>query len=786
MVLGAYATGLPLVVLAAPGLVTTGGGLGGVRPAPRVFLAGGEGLSPSRVAAGADWFAELSILRSGEYRFFVRGGMLSIDGDAVDHLPIRLDAGAHQFLLHQRRTSGPLRVSVEWAGPGFAREPIPARVFSHDDVLSIDQDGRMLFEDLGCSNCHLSDSPSIQQRPGPVLTGLGSRTTTPWIRHWLEAPQEFRDWATMPQMLSPLERADVAAFLAAQTTGVLDEPRPTGTQEERGRTTFQSIGCAACHGSSLPLAGLGSKTTVGHLQRYLLDPLRFSPAGRMPSFHLSEDEALELAAYLTTSRNESFERPVQGGDPMRGREIVRTTGCLACHRIEGLDSVHQAPPLRSLDETRGCLSEDTPAGAPRYRLEPGHRIALQRFVVGYRADPDVAPAPTFDLPRRLVQLGCNACHEINAEPPTGSLAEPAPTLTDVGDKLRVDWIERAIGAETRVLDWQELRMPSYGSVHSGWLAPALSKASGEDPDGPPPESTEGHDATAGLNMLGVDGARGGLGCIGCHGWDEFPALGENGPNLYTTGRRLRPDWFQRWMRNPARILAGTSMPNYFGGADSADARETISNLWAAFRAAGDLPPPAGLETPEASIGGEEMPVPTEHPVVIRWDMPEATPAAIAVGLPGGVSYCFDAGESRLRYAWLGGFVDMSRTLLAKKNRRTNQTETAAIVGEIFFREGVYPIRVGDKQRIPQRRFRGYRLVDSFPEFHYQVDGVSVYERILPLARGVVRKFRIDQVEQPMWFRPAAAEGVEIRSTLDRFVIPRGRDVAFEVTVVATH
>ena len=34
-------------------------------------------------------------------------------------------------------------------------------------------------------------------------------------------------------------------------------------------------------------------------------------------------------------------------------------------------------------------------------------------------------------------------------------------------------------------------------------------------------------------------------------------------------------------------------------------------------------------------------------------MPNAGPAMIAVQLPGGVSYVFDAGAGRFRYAWVG-------------------------------------------------------------------------------------------------------------------------------------
>ena len=776
-------TGLPRVASAAPGLGADVGDSRIVHPAPRLFLAAGEGILPTGGTEAVVWSGSLSIPRSGEFQFFVSGGALSVDGRQVGEAPVRLEAGQRAFQVRQPQRIGPLRLAVDWSGPGFEREPIPARFFSHPRATPRGPDGRRLFEDLGCSNCHRSDSPSLRLRPGPVLTGVGARIKPAWLERWLAAPGRVSGWATMPQLLGAGERADVAAFLRAQTAGAAPEPRRTERDVERGRTIFQSFGCAACHGDDLPLAGLGAKTTVGNLQRYLLDPLRFSPSGRMPSFRLSEREALQLAAYLATLGAESTERTARDGDPARGRELTQSSGCLACHQLDGLESDYAAPDLRQLNETGGCLADAVPAGLPRYRLDGAERDALRRFVGAYRATPDVVAAPTFDLARRMEQLRCGACHSIAGEPPTGALAEAAPPLTDVGAKLRAESLEQAIGSGTRILDWQELRMPTYRTEDASWLASALAKASGIAPGTDDDPELSG-DAKTGLSMLGMDGSQGGLGCVGCHGWRQFAALGENGPNLFETGRRLRRDWFLRWMRGPERILAGTSMPNYFGAADPARARLDLANLWAAFRSSAELPLPVGFQAARASLGDEAMPVPGERAIVVRWDMPEATPASIAVGLPDGVSYCFDAGEARLRYAWRGGFLDLSPTLLSKKNRETNRTETARIVGEIFFREGPYPIRVGDRRRIPQRRFRGYRLIDSFPEFRYEVDGIEVRERILPIQGGLVRRFRLEKVDRPMWFVPAAAAEVEIRSTLPANVIPRGEGVAFEVTVVA--
>ena len=768
---------------AATGLVLSSAGLDSVRPHPHLFLAAGEGFTPRSASAEGRFEGLLSVERSGAYTFHVPAGTLSLGGELVNGEPLGLAAGLHAFDLRVPRGEGDLLVTVEWEGPGFYREPIPQRYFSHERGAPAST-GRQQFEDLGCANCHSSGSASLRGRLGPDLTDAGGRLRPAWIHHWLEAPERFRSWATMPAMLDSQGRADVAAFLASLGRAPPEERRPRSSDSERGRTAFQSLGCVACHGSTLPLTGLGSKMTPGRLQSYLLDPLAHAPDGRMPSLHLSDDEAFDLAAYLALSRDDAFEvRPAPPGDAARGRQLVGESGCLACHRIDGLESSAKAPTLASLDPGTGCLSEAVPPGLPRYRLTPEDRLVLARFIRDHEGVPDSVPAPAFDLPRRLRQLGCNACHETDGVPPTGAVAESAPPLSGAGRKLRAAWLEHVLQSPSRNLDWQQLRMPSYGSAWAAWLADALPKAAGIDPREAGWSGSTG-DRARGLQMLGVDGERGGMGCIGCHGWKQFPALGEDGPNLFDAGQRLRWPWFERWMRVPARILAGTSMPSYFSGPPTARSQAAIADLWAAFRAAGQLPPPPGFGGARELPGSEARPVPVDRAIVIRWDMPEATPSAFAVGLPGGISYCFDAGETRLRYAWRGGFVDMSRTLLAKKNRETNLTETAEVVGEVFFREGPAPVRVGNRNQIPQRRFRGYRMVGSVPEFHYELDGMEVRERILGTQGGLVRTFFIPRVDRPAWFLSTESEGVEIRSTLVGDRIPFGDSVRFEVTILA--
>jgi hypothetical protein len=404
----------------------------------------------------------------------------------------------------------------------------------------------------------------------------------------------------------------------------------------------------------------------------------------------------------------------------------------------------------------------------------------------------------FAFRRTLERLQCGACHAIDDSRPTAGLAEAPPPLTDTGAKLRTAWLEGVLTGHNRALGWMSLRMPHYDGEQVRDLLAGFAKAAGVEPEEPLRRAGDfgGRAATEsqqrrGRDLLGTNAAKGGLACIGCHDWGEHKALGEHGPQLIDAAQRLREDWFQRWMLDPARILSGTSMPNYFTSAAPQEAEETISTLWAALVKGPDQPPPEGFEL-EITADPEARPVPTDRPIVVRWDMPEATPAAIAVGIPGGLSYCFDAGESRLRYAWQGGFIDLSRTLLSKRDAETKLSFTADLAGEIFYRSESFPIRVGRLEDIPQRRFRGYRLVDGYPEFRYTVAGMDVYEKVFTAEGGaaLVEEFRFGVVDQPLWLLPGLGEGWEVSSSLTGtnpgpIVVPQGRNVTVRLTIRRT-
>lgn len=155
------------------------------------------------------------------------------------------------------------------------------------------------------------------------------------------------------------------------------------------------------------------------------------------------------------------------------------------------------------------------------------------------------------------------------------------------------------------------------------------------------------------------------------------------------------------------------------------------------------------------------------PALYRTFMPDAGPAAIAVGLPGNLSYCWDAGTCQLRYAWMGGFVDNMDQWDGKGQKLTK------IVGDIFYRNPAgntpesMPIRPASGTS--EVRYRGYQLVNRYPEFMYSVGATTIRELITPTPgrRGLVRQFTLPAATGPLTFQADEQPGVQYEARIDQ-------------------
>src|SRR5262249_24972541 len=109
-------------------------------------------------------------------------------------------------------------------------------------------------------------------------------------------------------------------------------------------------------------------------------------------------------------------------------------------------------------------------------------------------------------------------------------------------------------------------MPAFGHEAES-LALALAEGDGELPAAPEPPALPVADRTLGpLTGPGWIGFQGSA-CASCHIWNgrtfSEPDPGAVGTDLTRVTRRIRRDWFDRFLEGPMRSHPGTPMPAIF-------------------------------------------------------------------------------------------------------------------------------------------------------------------------------------------------------------------------------
>ncbi len=208
--------------------------------------------------------------------------------------------------------------SLSAANPGIqAGFPIPAGADT----------GELLLGALQCTACHGANDAVLSRvgaRPGPVLGEGGLRLTPQWLRAWLGQHEATKPGSLMPDVLHGLKGAEkdqavealVHYLMSIQPRG---EPEGIGADPARvriGGELYHTVGCVGCHApqdraegadgsvvepgkvAGVPLGDLARKYPAAELARFLADPVKHRPSGRMPGLSLTTTESIALATYL--------------------------------------------------------------------------------------------------------------------------------------------------------------------------------------------------------------------------------------------------------------------------------------------------------------------------------------------------------------------------------------------------------------------------------------------------------------------------------------------------------
>ena len=644
-----------------------------------------------------------------------------------------------------------LRVAILLGAAALGAEPLVTGFERFHASAPTIEGGRLLYNELGCVNCHGGDTGLPAMR-GPALATVTQRVRSEWLRKFIADPASVHPGAVMPQVLAKADEQTLVAiehYLASLKPKVATKAaaKIMHVNGGRGGELFNTLGCVACHApgkdfvppDGLPKAAEFSHRSVGFgdlkakysldsLGAFILDPLKVRTDGRMPKIVMDRQDSIDIAGYLLEFQGSDgrMDTPVVAlaedkSLAIAGRKAVVAARCAACHELPK-DAAAKPVVLKMAEG--GCLEADHAKG-PRYQLSEAQRASLKLFLA--RKDEVASPKLAADL--TLQALNCVACHErdgkggpdagrkpyFQGDHNLGDTGRYPPPLTGVGGKLRPEWLAKVLAGENRVRPYLKTKMPQYGAA-TAELGKLLGVA-----DARAALKFEGGDDTAGRKLMGTQG---GAGCITCHRWGDRPSLGIQGPDLSNIAARLQEGWLKEYLINPAAYRPGTLMPSFWPAGKSfnpsilgGDTDKQIASIFKFVESANGEP-----EGFPQNRNGEFEIVPKDRPVVQRAFLDGVGVRAILVGFPAGVHLAYDGDRGGPGLAWKGRFFDAYLTW--------------------FSRFPTFEKPLGDQVVAwpkPTGRFLGYRLdAQGNPTFLNEQGGVKVEETYEGVEHGLRR------------------------------------------------
>jgi cytochrome c2 len=445
---------------------------------------------------------------------------------------------------------------------------------------------------------HGSRAVGLRRMPAFGLSAAQAEAVTDWLL--AQRPAAASEPAT------PQAPGSQPGGLSGRKKPAPKKARPDARTGER---LFLTLGCLACHTwrdvggggwfGGGDLTHIADKRPPDFFAAWLTEPVRLNRDHRMPVFALTADERTSLSLFLAEQKSKYTKPDFAARNPVarhaEGRKLIEQLRCTACHRLpeQAPVAAKSAPRLgERSDWQRSCLhGPDLATHRPGYRLSEADARALRLYYTGRRSGPADQPAAP-DGQRLLAELNCLACHNREGSRATLPVRPPLladgftavskrhpelapeipallpPGLTSVGDKLTdqalADVIARR-GPPHR--SYLQVRMPRF-PLHDEELSALVRHLIDADrvppgaPGMPRPADPAQRDryALAGGRLVSGDG----FGCTSCHQIGSVvpghAPLNTRGPDLSQLGRRVRREWFERFVRNPARLAPNMEMP----------------------------------------------------------------------------------------------------------------------------------------------------------------------------------------------------------------------------------
>jgi len=341
-----------------------------------------------------------------------------------------------------------------------------------------------------------------------------------------------------------------------------------------------------------------------------------------------------------------------------------------------------------------------------------------------------------------------------------------PPLDGVGAKLKEAWLAKVITTGAKDRAYMLTRMPNFDAKNVGGLASQFAAMDYVEPLAHLPLN-RAVALDAGRDMAGNKG----FACINCHPFRRYKAISVQSMDMTIMTKRLREDWFRRYLRDPQSYRPGTRMPTWWFENDpnpipevlDGDTEKQIQALWVYLSDGAQAKTPAGLGDQFLEL------IPEDNAIIYRFSIEGARPRAIGVGFPEGIHMAFDADDSRLALIWQGGFIDAGphwrgegEGFQPPLGEKVKSLVPGVPLAKLSSPSEAWPEGTGKKLGV---RFIGYRLSSNKrPTFLYRFGDLKVEDTPNPCESStggeLVRELRFSgSAEENHWFRAARSSTI---------------------------
>jgi mono/diheme cytochrome c family protein len=423
-------------------------------------------------------------------------------------------------------------------------------------------EGRMGIEKYGCYACHKIEGWGENKRkPGPSLLKIASKVDKEWFKSWVWEPRSFNKHSKMPAFFRQANNSKPEFIrynmteVNAITEYIWEKSKPyTPTEKfqvgnaENGKKIISEVGCLGCHGvdgledqsnkvkayAGPWLTGLGSKVQPDWLVTWLKKPNHYQEDSIMPSFRLNDGEVNDIATYLLSLRNKSFEGLKFTKFDLKARDELLTdylsafdTKASAAAKVAKMNDHEKTIDLgkRSIGKY-GCYS--------CHNLE------------GFDGYAPIGPELTKEGSKPITQFGFGIQHDV---PPT----RDGWITAHLQNPRRWD-----IGIDKSFRDLN--KMPNFymSETEAKKITTALL---GQVADVVPLAGMKRYNAGEALYNDAMKVA-GKYNCVGCHQIDSIRGdilkayeddINQGPPRLVGQGHRVQTDWFYHFLQAPTPI-----------------------------------------------------------------------------------------------------------------------------------------------------------------------------------------------------------------------------------------